>query len=87
MAGGRRAPLMFTRSQRPGLSGYEQNFIRSEEDTTAFEACTTLREAGNPMWKDMVKGTNWFQTCKSKWPSSCCAPLSRPFCCRQIAVA
>eukprot|EP01045_Picozoa_sp_COSAG04_P005058 COSAG04_NODE_229_length_19247_cov_7.166910_9_plen_60_part_00 len=47
----------------------------SEEDTTAFEACTTLREAGNPMWKDMVKGTNWFQTCESKWPSSCCASL------------
>ena len=26
---------MFTRGQRPELSGYEQNFIRSEEDTYA----------------------------------------------------
>ena len=35
MAGRRRAPPLFTRSQRPELSGYEQNFIRSEEDTGA----------------------------------------------------
>lgn len=64
----------------------------SKEDTTAFEACTTLREAGNPMWKDMVKGTNWFQTCESKRrlssSSFCVSPLiSRPVCRRQIAAA
>ena len=35
MAGGRRAPLLFTRVQRPELSGDEQNFIRSEEDISA----------------------------------------------------
>ena len=56
MAGGRRAPLLFTRSQRPELSGYEQNFIRGEEDTCAGAEKLGIRVIRGPCgvldWED-----------------------------------
>ena len=47
---------MFPRGQRPELSGYEQNFIRSEEDTCAGAEKLGIRDIRGPCgvldWED-----------------------------------